>query len=60
MRNIQYELDDEDFLRLKEFCVVQRKSLKFVTREAILLYLINNQLNEGEHDYGRKEIRKED
>jgi hypothetical protein len=58
MRNIQYELEDENFLRLKEFCIVQRKSLKSVSREAVLLYLINNSLNEGDLEHGKK-IRQE-
>ena len=52
--HIQTEINEDDFLRLKALCILQRKSLKSTMRDVILHYLNNQQLifNEGEHDNG--------
>ena len=41
MRTIQYQLEEEEFLRLRAVCVIQKTNLKSITRKAILLYLTN-------------------
>ena len=63
MRYIQYTLDEEEFLRLRSVCVIQKTNLKSITRKAILLYL--NQFLEnfngekGEQNHGQKTIKSD-
>ena len=59
MRYIQYQLEEEEFLRLRTVCVIQKTNLKSITREAILLYLTNFQsdFNKGDLQHGSEKIR---
>ena len=58
MRYIQYTLSEEEFLRLRTVCVIQKTNLKSITREAILLYLgkFQDNFKKGEHNYVSQEI----
>jgi hypothetical protein len=42
MKNVQTVLTDTEFLRLKTYCIVHRKSLKQIVQEAISDYLAQN------------------
>lgn len=39
MRNVQYTLNDEEFLLLRSVCVIKETNLKRFSREAVLEYI---------------------